>query len=396
MKPTPPAEHFIEHHGLQGCVFWKNKGDVIKFLKENGAQKLLLLQGMNEDSKIKIQHPTFADLKGLMVDTEALHLSMCELRVRKTQEEIRLMRHVSTISTKAHVAVMKQCLPGMMEYQLEALFKYYCMFYGGDRFLAYSAICACAEDNSATLHYHQNSDRLVDGGLCLLDMGCEYFGYVSDITNTFPVNGKFTDKQRGIYLAVKAANEAVQQAAKPGVTYLEMHILANRVLLEELVKLDIVRGNVDEMMEVNLAGYFQPHGLGHMIGYDVHDVGGYTKVTPSRPPKGYGLKNLRTARCLEPGMCITIEPGCYFVDALLDEALDNPDLYKFLNPEVLNSYRGFGGVRIEDCVLITETGVELLSKLPREPEQIELMMAEAAQLNGNFVTPSVMEEPKAL
>lgn len=144
-------------------------------------------------------------------------------------------------------------------------------------------------------------------------MGGSYYGYAADITVTFPVNGKFTAQQKLIYEAVLKSNEAVFKAGKPGTSWADMHLLSNRVLLEELKNGGLLQGSVDEMMHEDLAAIFQPHGLGHFLGLDVHDVGGYLDGCPERSSRP-GLKSLRTSRTLEKNMVLTIEPGCYFID----------------------------------------------------------------------------------
>lgn len=148
-------------------------------------------------------------------------------------------------------------------------------------------------------------------------MGANYFGYAADITCTFPANGKFTADQKLVYEAVLKANLAVAKAAKPGVSWVDMHVLANRVLLEELKAGGLLTGNIDEMVTAGLGRIFQPHGLGHLLGLDVHDVGGYLSTQPARPNAPSGVEKLRTARILQPRMVLTIEPGCYFVDPVI-------------------------------------------------------------------------------
>lgn len=181
---------------------------------------------------------------------------------------------------------------------------------------------------------------------------------------------QFIDKNRNcsdqklIYEAVLAANMAVQNAARDGVLWTDMHLLANRVLLEHLVRIGLLHGSIDDMMAAGINGVFQPHGLGHLIGLDVHDVGGYLDTCPPRPTAP-GTTSLRFARRLLTGMYVTIEPGCYFIDHLLDGALADPAKAKFLVPEVLKRFRGFGGVRIEDDVLVTATGIENFTFVPR-------------------------------
>lgn len=244
------------------------------------------------------------------------------------------------------------------------------------RHVSYTCICASGE-NGSVLHYghagEPNTRQINDGDMCLFDMGGEYYCYVSDITCSFPANGKFTQQQKFIYEAVLASNRAVMNASKPGVSWVDMHRLSERVLLESLKTGGLVVGDDDEMMSAHLGATFMPHGLGHLMGLDVHDVGGYPKgVERINEP---GIKCLRTARILEAGMVLTIEPGCYFIDTLLDAAFSDTNLSKFLVKEKIDPFRGFGGVRIEDNVLITETGVELLTCVPRTVAEIEAYMA---------------------
>jgi len=266
----------------------------------------------------------------------------------------------------------------MKEYQLEAIFKQYAYYMGGCRHVAYTCICGSGE-NGAVLHYGHagapNDKTVRDGDICLLDMGAEYYCYTSDITCSYPANGTFTNKQKVIYNAVLKASRAVMAALKPGVSWVDMHLLANRVTLEELTAAGILRGSVDDMMAANLGATFQPHGLGHFLGCDVHDVGGYLSGQPARPGPA-GLRSLRTARTLQADMVLTIEPGCYFIDHLLNQAEADPQLSRFLVPEMIAAYRGFGGVRIEDDIVVTEGGMECLTVVPRTVEEVEALMAE--------------------
>uniref|UniRef100_A0A1I7YBA8 Peptidase_M24 domain-containing protein n=1 Tax=Steinernema glaseri TaxID=37863 RepID=A0A1I7YBA8_9BILA len=277
----------------------------------------------------------------------------------------------------AHIDVMKSIKSDMYEYQGESVFRHHSYFHGGCRHLAYTCIAASGE-NGSILHYgHANAPNnrlLKDGDMCLFDMGPEYNCYASDVTCSFPVNGKFTEKQKIVYNAVLKANKAVFEAAKPGVRWSDMHLLSEKVILTDLAAAGIVKGDVDDMVAKRLGAVFQPHGLGHFIGLDVHDVGGYLGDALPRF-KLPGLRSLRTTRTLQERMVITIEPGCYFIDGLLNKALDDPELSEFLVPEKIAEYRGFGGVRIEDVVCIWENGNENLSKdVPRTIEEIEETM----------------------
>uniref|UniRef100_A0A182M1T8 Peptidase M24 domain-containing protein n=1 Tax=Anopheles culicifacies TaxID=139723 RepID=A0A182M1T8_9DIPT len=288
-------------------------------------------------------------------------------RVIKSPAEIEVLRYVARVSSDAHKAVMKFMKPGVHEYQAEAEFLRHSYAVGGCRHVSYTCICG-AGTNSAILHYGHagspNDCAVQDGDMCLFDMGANYGGYAADITCSFPANGKFTEDQKLVYNAVLAARDAVCGAAREGVSWIDMHLLANRVMLEELRKGQLLQGDVDEMMEAGLNAIFQPHGLGHFLGLDVHDVGGYLPGCPERSTKA-GVNRLRTARTLKAGMYLTIEPGCYFIEPLLNKAHSDPSLSKFLVKENLDRFRNFGGVRIEDDVLITKTGIENFTFVPR-------------------------------
>eukprot|EP00475_Leptophrys_vorax_P042366 TRINITY_DN79933_c0_g1_i1.p1 TRINITY_DN79933_c0_g1~~TRINITY_DN79933_c0_g1_i1.p1 ORF type:complete len:242 (+),score=19.98 TRINITY_DN79933_c0_g1_i1:65-727(+) len=208
--------------------------------------------------------------------------------------------------------------------------------------------------------------------MALLDMGGEYFTYGADITCSFPVNGKFTADQKLVYEAVLAAQRAVFAAMRPGVNWVDMHRLSERTMLEHLKAGGLLQGSVDDMMANHMGALFMPHGLGHFLGIDTHDVGGYNNAERVKEP---GVRSLRTTRDLQAGMVITVEPGCYFIDCLLDEALNDPKRAPFLVPSRVEQFRGFGGVRLEDDVVVTADGVENLTKCPRDVADVEAVMA---------------------
>ncbi|TMS38749.1 hypothetical protein L596_005402 [Steinernema carpocapsae] len=346
------------------------------YLKSKNASILYLLEAENTDSH-KVLASAEIDGCNIPSDKTLLYPVIAELRVFKTDMELEVMRYASKIACDSHVDVMKTMKSNMYEYQGESVFRHHSYFHGGCRHLAYTCIAASGE-NGSTLHYgHANApnNRFIrDGDMCLFDMGPEYNCYASDVTCSFPVNGKFTEKQKIIYNAVLKANQAVFKASRPGVWWTDMHLLAEKVILKDLTAAGILKGDVEEMVNKRLGAVFQPHGLGHFIGLDVHDVGGYLGDAKPRSPLP-GLRSCRTSRSLKERMVITIEPGCYFIDGLLDKALADPELSKFLVREKLDEFRGFGGVRIEDVVVIWEQGNENLSKyVPRTVEEIEAAM----------------------
>uniref|UniRef100_UPI00358FFB0E xaa-Pro dipeptidase n=1 Tax=Myxine glutinosa TaxID=7769 RepID=UPI00358FFB0E len=367
-------EYFKEKYGVDEVHF---TCDIAKVLANMKALVLLTLRGVNTDSGHTCKEAVFEGISRFKVDNTSLHPEIVECRLIKTDMELEVIRYTNRISSEAHKEVMKAVRPGMYEYELESLFQHFCYSRGGMRHVSYTCICASGH-NSSILHYGHagapNDRRLRDGDMCLFDMGGEYCCYASDITCSFPVNGMFTSDQRAIYEAVLKASRAVFAAIKPGVMWADMHRLANRVQLAQLTELGLVRGDPAAMEAVHLGAVFMPHGLGHLLGCDVHDVGGYPQGTERIDAPG--LRSLRTTRALQHGMVLTIEPGIYFIDHLLDQALSDPVLAPFLDRPALQRFRGFGGVRIEDNIVVTESGAELMTTVPRTVDEVEHLMAE--------------------
>jgi len=306
------------------------------------------------------------------------------------------MRYVNYVSSMAHVEVMRAAKPGMMEYQLESLFQHHTYTHGGCRHMAYTCICACGP-NPAILHYghagRPNARQIASGDMALLDMGAEYHCYAADITCSFPIidkryacfgDGCFTANQRVVYQAVLDAQAAVIGALRPGCMWMDMHRLAERTILRCMLKAGLLtRGGVDggevevldAMIDADLGAVFMPHGLGHLIGLDTHDVGGYLDGKSAPRSARPGLRSLRMARAIEVGMVVTVEPGLYFIGILLDRAAADPAQARFLVSERLEEFRASGGVRLEDDVLITEDGVENLTLCPRTVGEVESVLA---------------------
>lgn len=347
-----------------------NRSQIVQVLKSLNPGLLLTLKGVNADSNHRTLEARFDGIDKFQVNNSVLYEQICDLRVFKTDLEIEVLRYVIDISSEAHRNVMRFAKPGVTEFQCEAEFLHYCYGTGGCRHAAYTSICASGA-NTAVLHYGRGSPNrkmIEPGDMCLFDMGASYFGYCADITCSFPANGKFTPTQKLIYEAVLAAHHAVFKVLKPGVNWCDMHILAQRTLLSELKKGGILKGDVEGMLSTGLGSVFQPHGLGHFLGLDVHDVGGFIGSTRSEQK---GLTMLKTTRVLQERMVITLEPGCYFVDTLLDEALENQAMAKFFVQDVIKKFRGFGGIRIEDDILITKQGAVNLTKVPRTVHEVE-------------------------
>jgi Xaa-Pro dipeptidase len=281
--------------------------EIEDYMKRMNTTTVFLNSGRNSDSGLHTVIPDaylYSSVENVV--TDILHDIIADCRVYKSKEEIEVMRLASKASCEAHCYVMENTRPGLKEMQLESFFKYFCEqnYYCG-RTQPYLSICGCGP-SAATLHYIDNDNHLEDGKLILTDQGHQIHHYASDITSTFPVNGKFTAKQKALYDIVLKCNRTVISVLRPGVNWKEMHLLAERVLLQGLKDLEILRGDVEEMLDSRVAFIFQPHGLGHLIGLDVHDVGGYINgITPERSSE-LGLKNLRTSRIMEVTIfCLT-------------------------------------------------------------------------------------------
>jgi Xaa-Pro aminopeptidase len=267
-----------------------------------------------------------------------------EMRLIKSKGELDVMRESGQIAVRAHKRAMQVCRAGLYEYQVEAEFMHE-FFKAGCRSPAYTSIVA-GGDNACILHYNENNQVLNDGDLLLIDAGCEFESYASDITRTFPVNGKFTPEQKAIYELVLDAQLAAIEQVKPGNHWNDPHDTTVKVLTAGLVKLGLLKGEVDTLIETGAYKDFYMHRAGHWLGMDVHDVGDY-KIDGKW-------------RQLEPGMVLTVEPGLYI----------SPE-----NKNVEARWRGIG-VRIEDDVAVTRAGYEVLtSGLPKTVPEIENFMA---------------------
>jgi Xaa-Pro aminopeptidase len=280
--------------------------------------------------------------------TSILH----EMRVFKSDAEVAIMQRAADIAAAAHVEAMQTVRAGMKEYeveaQLEASFRRQ-----GAAGSSYTSIVGSGA-NATTLHYITNQDTLRDGDLLLVDAGAEYLGYASDITRTFPINGKFTEAQRDIYDLVLKTQLSCIDMVRPGVRLEDLKTHSVEMLTEGMVRLGLLKGDPAKLIEEKKYMQFYMHNLGHFLGIDVHDAGRYYFNGESRPA--------------EPGMVMTIEPGLYI-------SPDAKNIPEGFNQDVPAKYLGIG-VRIEDDVLVTETGARVLTdKVPKDAGEIEALMA---------------------
>ena len=294
----------------------------------------------------------------------------------KSDEEIAEIEKAIATAYNMHVGAMKMAMPGRYEYELAGFMQGEA--WKGNGPVSFPVIMTI---HGETLHNHGHNHQLVEGRMLVMDAGCETaMNYCSDITRSVPVGGRFNDRQRAIYEIVLAANLEAIRVTRPGITYQEVHTAASRVLAEGYKGLGILRGNIDDIVANGAHSLLMPHGLGHMMGLDVHDMENYGQINvgyddETRPSNQFGLASLRCGRRLQPGFVITDEPGCYFIPALIDKWHAEGTNRDFINFDELEKWKDFGGIRIEDDVLVTDTGCRVLGKpIPKTVAEIEATM----------------------
>jgi len=313
------------------------------------------------------------------------------VRITKTDWEIAALREANRISGLAHLAVMKQARHAKNERQLKALFISTCISHGGDE-QAYGPIVA-AGTRGSTLHYMANNQPIDHHGNILLDASCEYACYASDITRTFPVSGRFDRETRNIYEIVLEMQKTCIGMLKEGISWDDCNDTAHDVLVSGLLKLGILKGDQAEIHKQRVSYLFLMHGLGHYIGLETHDVGGPTRrvSTPVTGPKQLpnataDISNLVLDDSAQPqglpaNSVVTVEPGIYFNRFLLEPALKQEKWNEFIDADILEKYWKVGGVRIEDCLLVTKHGSEnLTASVPKEIDEIERIVSGGAEV----------------
>lgn len=308
----------------------------------------------------------------------ALTKAIISMRLVKEDCEIEAIDDACDLGYEMHTVARNSIVPGIIEQEIVGKMDGVTLSKGWG--VSFPTILT---QHGETLHNHLHDKIIEPGKLMVIDAGAESnVHYASDFTRTYPTSGKFTAKQREIYQIVCDCNEFAFSMTRPGISYREVHLKTMHLMLEELRALDIVRGDVQDMVEAGIAGLFMPHGLGHNMGLDVHDMEDYGENyvgyddDQSRSPQ-LGLGSLRMARKLVPGNVITDEPGIYFIPALIEKWKSEKTDQGFVNYSKLESYYDFGGIRLEDDVLVTADGARRLGKerLPISPDDVEAAMA---------------------
>lgn len=339
-------------------------------------RKILLLPQYRADTILQLSlalgiNPHYID----NYISEKLIKAVVSQRNIKSKLEILQIEDAVNITREMHLEAMKVTKVGMKEYEvvsaLEAIAK---------KYNASTSFFTIFTKNGQTLHNHFHGNTLEEGDIVILDCGARNKnGYCGDMTTTFPVSGKFSPKQKDIYLLLIKMFETAEKLLKPGINYKEIHLQVAKTLAQGLVSQGLMKGNPDDIVKSGAHALFMPHGLGHMLGLDVHDMEGLGEdfVGYDKFPRDsqFGLSALRLARDLEPGFVFTVEPGIYFIPQLIKKWKQENKFLEFLNYDIIEKYIDFGGMRYEGDFVITESGARRLgNKMPKYPEEIENIM----------------------
>ena len=375
MGYTPSVADLAAEVGVSKTAPLKNLNSQISNLK---SQKIHFLPPYRHDTKIQIM-----DLLGIhpsqQKEKASLDLIKAVVKMRATKEpqEIEAIEKACDVGYAMHTTAQLLIKPGVTE-----------RFIGGQvdgiaRSLAQGVSFATSfSQHGEIMHGNPSDAPLEDGRLVLCDAGCELNDYCSDNTRTMPVNGKFTQRQLEIYSIVEACHDYVLEVAKPGVKYADVHFAVCRLMTDRLKELGLMKGDTEEAVRAGAHAMFLPHGLGHMMGMDVHDMEGLGQIyvgfdEETRPNlEQFGTNCLRMGRKLEPGFVVTDEPGIYFIPHLIDLWKKEGHCKEFLNFDLLETYKDFGGIRIEDDLLITEDGCRFMGskRIPYHPQELEDFM----------------------
>ena len=300
--------------------------------------------------------------------------AVVKMRTTKTEEEIAELERAAEIGYEMHTTAMRLCRPGITEQYIGGMVDGIANAYGC--MVSFQTI---ATQHGEVMHGNPSPAKLEAGRLMLVDAGAETNeNYCSDNTRTTPVSGVFTQKQKDIYNIVVECHDHVLEVAKPGVKWWDVHFAVCRIITERLQQLGLMKGDVEESLKAGAHAMFLPHGLGHSMGMDVHDMEGLGQVyvgfdNEVRPSTQFGTNALRFGRRLQKGFVVTDEPGIYFIPALIDDWKKNGTNAQFLNFDKIDEYRDFGGIRIEDDVLITDEGCRFIGskRIPYHVEDVE-------------------------
>ena len=385
---------------IEDIVWYGSVESMTEMMQRCGAQETLPMkalkticnEALSKHRKIHFLPPYRHDIKIQVFDLLGVHpiqqkeaasmeliKSVVKMRSVKEQQEIEELERAAVIGYKMHTTAMRLTKPGVTEKFVSGQVDGIAHSYG-----AMVSFPTIYTQHGEILHGAPSMNKLEEGRLVLCDAGGETLNnYCSDNTRTMPVNGKFTQRQLEIYSIVEACHDYTLELAKPSVKYADVHFAVCRLMFDRLKELGLAKGNTEEAVRAGAHAMFLPHGLGHMMGMDVHDMENLDQINvgfdeETRPNlEQFGTNCLRMGRRLEEGFVVTDEPGIYFIPALIDEWKAKKHCAEYLNFDKLETYKDFGGIRIEDDVLITKDGCRFIGKdrIPYHPKDVEAFMA---------------------
>ena len=385
---------------IEDIVWYGSVESMTEMMQRCGAQETLPMkalkticnEALSKHRKIHFLPPYRHDIKIQVFDLLGVHpiqqkeaasmeliKAVVKMRSVKEQQEIEELERAAVIGYKMHTTAMRLTKPGVTEKFVSGQVDGIAHSYG-----AMVSFPTIYTQHGEILHGAPSMNKLEEGRLVLCDAGGETLNnYCSDNTRTMPVNGKFTQRQLEIYSIVEACHDYTLELAKPGVKYADVHFAVCRLMFDRLKELGLAKGNTEDAVRAGAHAMFLPHGLGHMMGMDVHDMENLDQINvgfdeETRPNlEQFGTNCLRMGRRLEEGFVVTDEPGIYFIPALIDEWKAKKHCAEFLNFDKLETYKDFGGIRIEDDVLITKDGCRFIGKdrIPYHPKDVEAFMA---------------------
>ena len=385
---------------IEDIVWYGSVESMTEMMQRCGAQETLPMkalkticnEALSRHRKIHFLPPYRHDIKIQVFDLLGVHpiqqkeaasmeliKAVVKMRSVKEQQEIEELERAAVIGYKMHTTAMRLTKPGVTEKFVSGQVDGIAHSYG-----AMVSFPTIYTQHGEILHGAPSMNKLEEGRLVLCDAGGETLNnYCSDNTRTMPVNGKFTQRQLEIYSIVEACHDYTLELAKPGVKYADVHFAICRLMFDRLKELGLAKGNTEEAVRAGAHAMFLPHGLGHMMGMDVHDMENLDQINvgfdeETRPNlEQFGTNCLRMGRRLEEGFVVTDEPGIYFIPALIDEWKAKKHCAEYLNFDKLETYKDFGGIRIEDDVLITKDGCRFIGKdrIPYHPKDVEAFMA---------------------
>lgn len=355
--------------------------------------KTICNDAMRQKRRIHFLPPYRADIKIQIFDLLGIHpnqqkesasmdliKAIVKMRSVKTDEEVEELERAAVIGYKMHTTAMKMCRPGVTEQEIAGALDGIANGFGS--MVSFATILT---QHGEIMHGSPSMDKLEAGRLMLCDAGAETINnYCSDNTRTSPVSGHYDQRQLEIYSIVEACHDYVLQVAKPGVKWWDVHFAVCRLMTDRLKELGLMKGDTEEAVRAGAHAMFMCHGLGHMMGMDVHDMEGFDQINVGfdeevRPNlEQFGTNCLRLGRRLQKGFVVTDEPGIYFIPALIDDWKASGHCKEFINFDKLETYKDFGGIRIEDDLLITDDGCRFIGKdrIPYHPKDVEAFMAE--------------------